>query len=74
MSVPFIICYNCKNWIKDHTCKAFKKIPDEILFGEFDHRKPYPNKENPTDHGIRYEPVTKNNRVLPKITLSRNKT
>ena len=39
-----------------YRCKAFPdKIPDEILSGKHDHRKPFEG-----DHGIRFEDVCKN--------------
>jgi hypothetical protein len=44
----------------DHVlfCAAFKDgIPDNIVYGGFDHRKPYPNADHPTDNGIRFEPI-----------------
>lgn len=48
------ICIDCKHYHKDAekiTCDAFPKgIPDEILFGDFDHHKPHPD-----DNGIRFE-------------------
>jgi hypothetical protein len=45
----------------DHVlfCAAFKEgIPDDIVYGGFDHRKPYPNAEHPADNGIRFEPIS----------------
>ena len=51
-------CGRCRNYTYSGTCKAFpKQIPEEIYTGLFDHTKPYPNAKNPTDHGIRYDPV-----------------
>ncbi len=50
-------CLDCKNLIDDEkfTCKAFPDgIPDEILFNEADHTKPYKG-----DNGIRFEPIEK---------------
>ena len=49
------ICNKCKHINENGvTCKAFPKgIPEEILRGDHDHRKPYPN-----DKGIRFEPIT----------------
>ena len=49
-------CWNCKHYFRAnrvgnlHSCKAFKKIPDNILSGKNDHRKPVEG-----DHGIQYE-------------------
>lgn len=51
-------CARCKHLSVDppedgigSKCAAFKRIPREILDGEFDHRNPYPG-----DGGIRFEP------------------
>jgi len=54
-------CDKCKHIIrKDLSCPAFPAgIPDDILEREFDHRKPYPNAENPEDNGIRFEAIEK---------------
>ena len=52
---PLCVGQQCKHWHINHwgTCDAFPdSIPDEVLFGEFDHREPYPG-----DHGIQYEPT-----------------
>ena len=50
------LCIKCKHRrpaLRGFICKAFpKKIPDEIMFGGFDHTKPYPG-----DNGIRFEPI-----------------
>jgi hypothetical protein len=54
-------CVRCKHFIikppPDHigsSCKAFKRIPREILDGKHDHRFPFPG-----DGGIRFEPRKK---------------
>ncbi len=46
------LCVGCRHFLNLNLgCDAFPVgIPDEILTGKFDHRKPYPG-----DHGIRYE-------------------
>jgi hypothetical protein len=47
-----IQCASCKHYRDKLQCDAFpKRIPAEILSGEFDHSEPYPG-----DNGIRYEP------------------
>jgi hypothetical protein len=44
-------CHTCKHRISGLTCKAFLDgIPQEILLGKHQHRKPYPG-----DRGIQYE-------------------
>lgn len=41
-------CFDCELYSGELKCKAFPAgIPDEILDGKNDHRKPYPG-----DHGI----------------------
>lgn len=47
------ICPSCKNWFGSDRCKAFPDksgIPNEILVGENDHKKPFQG-----DNGIQYE-------------------
>lgn len=39
-------CINCKNYLGDLTCQAFKQIPEEILIGENDHLEPLPEQDN----------------------------
>lgn len=66
MLIKISNCRYCKNIMSINSdnrrlfvkCKAFDAIPDEILSGYFDHRNPYPNAENPTDNGIRFEPIS----------------
>lgn len=44
-------CFDCKHYLEGLKCKAFPAgIPEEILDGENDHRKPYPG-----DNGILFE-------------------
>tara|TARA_R110000868_G_C10656262_1_gene745408 strand:+ start:591 stop:767 length:177 start_codon:yes stop_codon:yes gene_type:complete len=52
--IKIIVCFNCKNYIKDFKCMAFPNgIPEEILVGENDHSEPLPNQEN----NIIFEPI-----------------
>jgi hypothetical protein len=39
-------CINCKNYLGDLTCQAFKEIPESILVGENEHLKPLPEQDN----------------------------
>lgn len=55
--IPISPCASCKHFRTgsrtNPTCDAFPDgIPEEILFGRNDHRKPFPG-----DHGIQYEPL-----------------
>jgi hypothetical protein len=41
------ICFHCKHYKIQLKCEAFlKRIPNEILLGENDHRKPLPGQDN----------------------------
>lgn len=42
------ICLECKHFdIESYTCGAFvDSIPEEILLGENDHKKPLPGQDN----------------------------
>ena len=53
----FPICIGCKFYLKGEKCRAFNKIPDEILMGENNHSKPLPNQKNK----ITFEPIRKKN-------------
>jgi hypothetical protein len=50
-------CNDCVNrYWGTITCLAFpERIPHDIINGDHDHRLPYPDAENPTDQGIRFE-------------------
>ena len=50
------ICNKCKHYIDGITCKAFKKIPDEILDVKNNHNKPFKG-----DNGIQFEPIEDEN-------------
>jgi len=54
-------CLLCEHFISGieghYICKAFPNgIPDELVFNEHDHTKPYAN-----DNGIQFEPLEKEN-------------
>jgi len=39
-------CMNCKHYLIDKQCEAFKIIPDSIWEGDNDHSKPLPEQDN----------------------------
>lgn len=49
------ICNNCTHYLQGLRCVAFEIIPDEILLGFNDHRKPLPDQPN----DIVFEPKEK---------------
>lgn len=51
--MEIILCQNCKNYLSDLSCQAFKKIPDEILLKGNPHDKPLKNQGN----DIVFEPI-----------------
>lgn len=59
------LCLNCKNYLADLSCLAFPvRIPEEILIGGNDHKKPLPNQGNK----IVFEKKTYDDAVRPKST------
>tara|TARA_B100002052_G_C15418394_1_gene391672 strand:+ start:305 stop:505 length:201 start_codon:yes stop_codon:yes gene_type:complete len=46
------VCNKCKHYVDGMKCKAFKKIPDEILDAKNNHSKPFIG-----DNGIQFEPI-----------------
>ena len=40
------LCSNCKNYLGELSCMAFKKIPSIILDGENDYSKPTKEQKN----------------------------
>lgn len=53
MKNPKLICFNCKNFDPIEGCKAFEDIPEEILDGSNDHKKPLKGQKN----NIVFEPI-----------------
>ena len=55
------LCMDCKHFVSEFDnwhCKAFPGgIPEKILRGAADHKKPIKG-----DHGIQFEPITKERR------------
>jgi len=50
---PVSMCLVCRHYRKAQRCEAFPlKIPQAILIGRYDHRKPYKG-----DHGVRFRPA-----------------
>ena len=64
LSAKLPYCHICRHVKFDGRwrCLAFPGgVPDEILSGEFDHRNPWPNADDPQDNGIRFEPIQAGN-------------
>jgi len=64
-------CYDCRhrNLDRDTMCAAFPSgIPLEIWNGQCDHRSPYPG-----DNGIRYEPMTVEDRHAFEMRIAEGK-
>jgi hypothetical protein len=40
------LCSKCRFYLGDLICLAFDRIPNEILEGKNDHRKPLPDQDN----------------------------
>jgi hypothetical protein len=47
------VCNNCKNKLRGLQCRAFDRIPDDILYGRSEHKKPYKDQKN----DLIYEPI-----------------
>lgn len=55
-------CVFCKHKQSGTKCKAFERIPNEILNNEFDHRIEYPNDNNiqfEANDGVEQETIDK---------------
>jgi hypothetical protein len=50
-------CFECEHYKGKFKCKAFNKIPNEIIIdGSFDHSKPFKG-----DKGVRFEEIKGSN-------------
>jgi hypothetical protein len=50
-------CKDCKNYWGNKRCLAFPNgIHSELLNGEHDHWKSYPDDDYPKDNGVRFKP------------------
>lgn len=67
MTTGHLQCSDCRHFHADktpyqYTCAAFPDgIPDEIIYGDHDHREPFKG-----DHGIRFEAVGEDGDDLPE--------
>lgn len=61
------VCARCANLTSgpDHTCKAYKRIPDKIWNGEDDHKSPFPG-----DNGILFSSRTSAKKSTPLLTMT----
>ena len=60
MTTPLVSCLTCEYYSGKLLCRVFEKIPQEILTGKNDHKKPVAG-----DGGIVYKEKVKND---PNIT------
>lgn len=56
MTHPSPLCFKCDRYQGQGKCEAFSRIPEQIIFYQYDHRLPFKG-----DNGLQFKPIKKRN-------------